>query len=270
MSIQREDHPIGVLDSGVGGLSVLREIRKALPDENLLYVADSGYAPYGERSAAFIEARSIAIVEFFARMRAKAIVVACNTATSVAVDALRSRFLLPIVAIEPALKPAAAITKSGTVGVLATSRTLESGRFAKLVSNHATGIQVLIQPCPGLVEQVEKGDLAGPATRSLVNQYVSPLLEQGADVLVLGCTHYPFLEPVIQAVAGPSISVIDPAGAVARELRRRLQQHDLVAGTDCPGTNRFYTTGSPVQVKGVIDRLWTAAVTVEELPSARS
>jgi len=262
-----ENGPIGVLDSGVGGLSVLREIRRDLPTEDLLYAADSRHAPYGERTAAFIEARSVAIVEFFASVQAKAVVVACNTATSVAIDALRSRFSIPIVAIEPALKPAAAATRSGTVAVLATSRTLESDKFAQLLSRYGTGINVLIQPCPGLVEQVEKGDLFSRDTRLLVERYVLPLLEKGADILVLGCTHYPFLDPLIRAVTGPSVSIIDPAEAVARELRRRLQQRGLLSSRDRPGTERFWTSGAPETVKRVVDRLWVTRVDVQPLPS---
>ena len=170
--------PIGVFDSGVGGLSVLREIRSELPGEDLLYVADSGHAPYGDKSTELIEARAIAIVEFLLSQHAKAIVVACNTATGVAIKMLRARFSVPIVAMEPAVKPAVAITRSGVIGVLATSRTIASDNFARLHERFGADVKILMQACPGLVEQVETGDLAGGKTRALIERYVLPLLEQ--------------------------------------------------------------------------------------------
>ena len=174
-------------------------------------------------------------------------VVACNTATGIAVDALRASFTLPIVAIEPAVKPAAARTRSGVVGVLATTQTLASERFSKLVETHAAGVRVVTQPAPGLVERVEAGELSTAATRALVEQYVRPLVDSGADTIVLGCTHYPFLSAVIQDVAGTSITVIDPAVAVARELRRRLEAGGLLAPEARVGRERFWTTGPPEQ-----------------------
>ena len=163
--------PIGVFDSGVGGLSVLHEIRRELPNEDLLYVADSGHAPYGDKSAQVIEERSIAIVEFLISQHAQAIVVACNTATGVAIKTLRTRFWIPIIAMEPAVKPAAAHTRSGVIGVLATSRTIASDNFAKLHERFGADVKILMQACPGLVEQVEAGNMSGDKTRALVEQY---------------------------------------------------------------------------------------------------
>jgi glutamate racemase len=259
-------NPVGVFDSGVGGLSVLREIRRELPNEDLLYVADSGHAPYGDRPEQFIEARSVAIIEFLVDQGAKAIVVACNTATGAAIATLRSRFAVPIVAMEPAVKPAVERTQSGVVGVLATRRTLLSGNFAKLVERFGAGASILAQPCPGLVERVETGDLSGDTTRSLVEQYVVPLLEQGADTLVLGCTHYPFLAPLIQDIAGPDVSLIDPAVAVARQLRRRLESHGLLSHGLHPGTERFWMSGFPGRMAPVISQLWLADVEVQGFP----
>ncbi len=185
--------PIGVFDSGVGGLSVLRAIRDELPGEHLVYVADSGCAPYGERSAAFVVERALTITDFLVRQGAKAIVVACNTATGAAVESLRERFTIPIVAIEPAVKPAAARTRSRVVGVLATTGTLSSPNVGKLLANYGADVEFVIQPCPGLADQVEKGDLDSDQTRDLVRRYVQPIVDKGADILVLGCTHYPFL-----------------------------------------------------------------------------
>lgn len=259
--------PIGVFDSGVGGLSVLREIRRALPHEDVLYVADSGFAPYGDREADFIERRSDAIVRFLVREGTRAVVVACNTATGVAIDALRARFSIPIVAIEPAIKPAAVSTRSGVVGVLATTATLSSSKFASLLDRHGAAVQVVVQPCPGLVEQVEQGDLDGPTTRALVARYIEPLLQQGADTLVVGCTHYTFLTPLIRACAGPEVLVIDPAPAVARELRRRLELEGLGPRTDGePATDRFWSSGPLDQAARVLGQLWAGGTVVRALP----
>lgn len=258
---------IGVFDSGVGGLSVLREIRRELPGEDLLYVADSGHAPYGDKSTELIEARTVAIADFLLSQNAKAIVVACNTATGVAIKILRARFSVPIVAMEPAVKPAVAITRSGVIGVLATSRTIASDNFAKLHDRFGADVKILMQACPGLVELVEIGDLASGETRALIKRYVLPLLEQGADTLVLGCTHYPFLAPLMQEVAGPTVTIIDPSAAIARELRRRLSGADLLSNEHRAGTEQFWTSATTDVAQTVIVQLWRANVDVQRLPS---
>ncbi len=258
--------PIGVFDSGVGGLSVLRAIRQEHPHENVIYVGDSGFAPYGERSHDFVQGRAAAITEFLIQQGSKAIVVACNTATGIAVDLLRARFPgTPIVAIEPAVKPAAAKTKSGVVGVLATSGTLASPNVTKLLNTYGVDVEILTQAGTGLVEQVEKGELSGARTRALVEQYVRPLINKGADVLVLGCTHYPFLLAEITQVAGTGVEILDPATAVARELRRRLDTAGLLASDDSPGTERFLTTGDPIAVSRIMTRLWGSEVAAEQM-----
>jgi glutamate racemase len=261
--------PIGVFDSGVGGLSVLREIRRELPAEDLLYVADTAHAPYGDRDAEFIRERALAVVARLTEEDVKAVVVACNTATGLAVDALRARYTLPIVAIEPAVKPAASQTRSGVIGVLATTQTLASTRFSKLVDTHASGVEVLVQACPGLVTQVEAGDLSGPKTRALVAEYVRPLLEQGADAIVLGCTHYPFLRAVFEEIAGPAVTIIDPAVAVAREVRRRLAASRVLSSDAPPGTERIWTTGPPDRSRAVMAALWGKNVDVTLMPTSR-
>jgi glutamate racemase len=257
--------PIGVFDSGVGGLSVLQEIRRALPNEDLLYVADSGHAPYGDKSRQFIEQRSIAISEFLVSLNVKAIVVACNTATGAAIATLRSRFSVPIIAMEPAVKPAAALSKSGVIGVLATSRTLASDNFVQLFARYGADVQIVGQACPGLVEQVEAGDLSGPQSRILLERYVLPLLERKADIIVLGCTHYPFLASLIQEIAGPTVAVIDSAAAVARELYRRLDAGYLLAVEARIGTECFWTSGSLAQARPVVSQLWKADIRLEVL-----
>jgi glutamate racemase len=266
--VTTSDRPVGVFDSGVGGVSVLREIRRALPAEDLIYLADSAYTPYGDRPAAVITERSIAMVALLEREAVKAVVVACNTATGIAVEALRARFAIPIIAIEPAVKPAAARTRSGVVGVLATTQTLASERFSKLVETHAAGVRIVTQPAPGLVERVEAGELSTAPTRSLVERYVRPLLDNGADTIVLGCTHYPFLSAVIQDVAGSGVTVIDPAVAVAKELRRRLETGGLLAPEGRVGNERFWTTGPAEQSQAVIAQLWGHPIEVTRAPSA--
>ncbi|MGZ5043375.1 MAG: glutamate racemase [Methylobacter sp.] len=261
-------NPIGVFDSGVGGLSVLREIRRALPSEDLLYVADSAYAPYGDKSQQFIEARSIAITEFLISRQAKAIVVACNTATGAAVATLRSKFLMPIIAMEPAVKPAVETSQSGVIGVMATSRTLVSDNFVKLFARYGEHAKILGQACPGLVEQVEAGDLSGAKTRLLLEGYVLPMLEQGADTIVLGCTHYPFLAPLIREIAGPNVAVIDSAAAVARQLQRRLEVAGLLADAAKVGTECFWTSGALDKAKPLVAQLWKPDVETYALPAS--
>lgn len=255
--------PIGVFDSGVGGLSVLREIRRELPHEDLLYVADSAYAPYGDQPPEAIEARAIAIAEFLLERDAKALVVACNTATGAAARLLRSRYRVPVIAMEPAVKPAVARSRSGIVGVLATRQTLASDKFSHLVASHG-GAQVLTQACPGLVERVEAGDLMGEETRALLAGYLQPLLSQGADTLVLGCTHYPHLAPLIADLAGPEVLVLDSGIAVARQVRRRLAEVGLLAPPRA-GRDFFWTSGHPEKIHKVMVDLWGDGIELRPL-----
>jgi glutamate racemase len=255
---------IGVFDSGLGGISVLKEIRQRLPTASLAYVADSAWVPYGPRSDDFIRQRAQALTRFLVEHGADLVVVACNTATAAAVPMLRATMKVPIVGMEPAVKPATAATRNGIVGVLATVGTLQSARFAALLDQFGANIQVLTRACPGLVEQVEAGDLDGPRTRLLVRHYVQPLVEGGADTLVLGCTHYAFLRPVVEAVAGPDITVIDTGAAVAR----RVQQ---VAESIGPGFQRssgtaFWTSGDAAALSGPLRKLWGERVNLADLP----
>ena len=246
-------------------MSVLLEIQKALPAEDLIYVADSAHAPYGDKPVEEIQERAFRIVELLLQQPVKAVVVACNTATGVAVEALRARWSVPFVAIEPAVKPAAAATKTGIVGVLATRQTIASPRFARLAETWANGARILAQPCPGLVEQIERGELATEKTRELVASCVRPLVEQGADMLVLGCTHYPFVEPLVASVAGPGVAILNPAAAVARELRRRLAESSLLASGTHAGTTRFRTSGSPEHLAAMLATLGIQGAQVSAL-----
>ncbi|MBF0411889.1 MAG: glutamate racemase [Desulfamplus sp.] len=261
-----KDAPVGVFDSGVGGLSVFREIRRYLPSENLIYVADSGYAPYGNRSTNFIEKRATAIAHFLLDLKVKAMVVACNTVTVVAVNRLRSWCPVPIIAMEPAIKPAATVTKSGVIGVLATSQTIASPSVSRLCAMYGSNVNVLLQPCPGLVEQVERAELNTISTRAMLTNYLAPLIDKGADTIVLGCTHYPFLGQMIQEVAGSDISIIDPAAPVARELSRQLINHQISAIPSNFGTEKFFTTGSITHVQKVTSILWGQPVDVHCVP----
>ena len=255
---------IGVFDSGVGGLSVLRHIRAQLPSLPLLYVADSGHVPYGDKTQDYIRERSLVLTEFLIRHGAAAVVIACNTATAAAAAPLRARFTLPIIAMEPAVKPAVSATRSGVVGVLATVGTLESARFAALLEQYAGEVEIVTQACPGLVEQVEAGELDTAATRALVARYTQPLLERGADTLVLGCTHFPFLKPAIAAAVGPNVVLIDTGEAVARQLVRRLPSALATAERADP-EERFWTTGDPSAARRIIAALWGRAATVAAL-----
>ncbi|VXC48844.1 Glutamate racemase [Pseudomonas sp. 8Z] len=244
--------PVGIFDSGVGGLSVLREIRQLLPNESLLYVADSGHVPYGEKSPEYIRERCVRITEHLLAQGAKALVLACNTATAAAAAELRERYPnLPIVGMEPAVKPAAAATRTGVVGVLATTGTLKSARFAALLDRFASDVRVITQPCPGLVECIEAGELQAPATRELLQSYVAPLLAEGCDTLILGCTHYPFLRPLLSALVPASVSLVDTGAAVARQLQRLLQQHD-VQGVGPARPTCYWSSGEPERLRKVL------------------
>jgi glutamate racemase len=257
------DAPIGVFDSGVGGLSVLKAIRRELPHEDLIYVADSANAPYGDQAPGFIAERTDLIARFLVASHAKAIVVACNTATVVAIDQLRAWCPVPVIAMEPAIKPAAMGTKSGVVGVLATSRTVASASVARLCSQYGANAKILLQPCPGLVECVERGELSSPATRALLSRYVAPLLEAGVDRLVVGCTHYSFLAALIGDIAGPNVEIVDPAVSVARELARRLGANRRPAARASPPGERFFTTsGQTAAAQSIMSALWGASVAV--------
>ncbi|MEQ1546450.1 glutamate racemase [Methyloglobulus sp.] len=263
----RRENPIGIFDSGVGGLSVLREIRKLLPNENLLYVADSAHAPYGDKTKEFILERSTTIVDFFISRQVKAVVVACNTATGAAVKEIRPTIRPTIIAMEPAVKPASEKTKTGVIGVLATSRTLTSNNFQILLTRFSDQVKIIPQACPGLVEQVELGDLNGDKTRALVAQYVLPLITQNVDFIVLGCTHYPFLASLIQELVGSSITVIDSGSAIARELKSRLEKAEILADRNYSGSVQFWSSDETGKAKQVISQLWGDDVDLSNLPA---
>jgi len=248
---------IGVFDSGVGGLSVLREIRAQLPAARLLYFADSAHVPYGSRSLDEVRGFSLAIADFLLAQGAEATVVACNTASAAALLALRERLAVPVVGMEPAVKPAVEHSHSGVVAVLATAATFQGALFAAVVERFAHGVEVIPQVCPGLVEQIERGELDTLATEALLRSCLEPLLGRGIDALVLGCTHYPFVRPLIERICGPGVRVIDPSAAVARQVRRVLSVVDGAA--DGGGSTIYYTSGDAAQFNHALQALGCSA-----------
>jgi glutamate racemase len=259
---------IGVFDSGLGGLSVMKAVRELLPKENLHYFGDCFYAPYGDRSSSFIEERSQKITDYFLRHRAKAIVVACNTATAVAIPALRKKCPVPIIGIEPAIKPAVQSTRSGAVGVMATTRTLESDRFASLLKRFSRDdVRIVCVACKGLADAVEQGAFDTPETLRLLSDYLRPMQEAGCDRIVLGCTHYPFLtQSIRRTLQNDSIELIDPSKAVARQLKRKLEESASLS-TEGAGRNFFVISGPADQHVRPLSMLWGEPVAVEGLSS---
>ena len=247
---------IGVMDSGVGGISVLKHIHALLPHENLLYVADSKYAPYGSKTAAEITSRCMIIADFLMSKNVKALVVACNTATAAAIDELRETFNIPIIGMEPAVKPAAEASKNGVIGVLATVGTLKSAQFAALLESYGRNVKVLTQACVGLVECIERGELTQNSTRQLLKKYCTPLLAEGADTIVLGCTHYPFVRPLIEEIVGSNVAIIDTGAAVARQLQKKLVESNLLETAVKPADIGFWTNSKAENAAQVIEQLW--------------
>lgn len=261
--------PIGIFDSGMGGLTVLQAIRKALPQERLLYIADSSHAPYGDKSPEYIQQRALTLTRFLLEHGVKALVIASNTTTAAAADLLRATFPdVPIVSVEPGLKLAVASTKTGVVGALVTVATSQSTRFAALLERFRQDVKVIIQPAPGLVEQIERGDLTSLTTRALVERYVRPLLSAGADTIVLGSTHYPHLRPLIAEITGPEVILIDTGEAVARQLCHVLEARQLLSASSAPGEVQFWTSSDVQLAQQVISLLWGATVSVRQLPGA--
>ena len=257
---------IGIFDSGVGGLSVCRQVAQQLPAENLIYFADQAHVPYGPRSMSQIRQYATAITHFLLGQGARVIVVACNTASAAALYHLRAAFPhVPFVGMEPAVKPAAESSRNGVIGVIATPATFQGELFASLIERFASDVQVLTQVCPGLVDAVEAGEWDAPATEALLRDCLDPLIQAGIDTLVLGCTHYPFLTAVISRVVGPHVNIIDPAPSVARQVARvwTCQQgkcqppaRAALARDKAPaGRWALYTSGAPGPLSALAARL---------------
>ncbi len=243
--------PIGIFDSGVGGLSVLRALRAQIPAQPVIYLADQAHVPYGPRTLEEVLHFSREITRFLLAQGADTIVVACNTASAAALQPLRREFpSTQFVGMEPAVKPASEHTRSGVVGVLATPATFQGKLYASVMERFAQHTRVLEYTCPGLVEEIEAGRLEGPRARQILADGLLPMLEQGIDTVVLGCTHYPFAIPIVQEIVGPGVRVIDPAPAVARQIGRVLAARGTLAGSGAPGAVRYITTAAgPAQLE---------------------
>lgn len=242
---------IGIMDSGVGGLSVFREAVKLLPHERFIYYADNANCPYGDKSAAFICERARAITELLISKGAQVVVVACNTATAAAISTLRAEYDIPFIGMEPAVKPAALGTKTGVIGVLATAGTLKGSRYLETKGHYQDDVKIVEHVGRGFVELVESGDLHSENTFRTVEESVRPLLDAGADRIVLGCTHYPFLREVIEKIAGPQVQVIDPAPAVAKHLLEVIGEKGIELGNSI-GENEFMASGTDAVLKKMI------------------
>ncbi len=261
--------PIGIFDSGAGGLSIFQAIRKTLPREDVIYLADSANAPYGDRSTHYVLQCSSDSTKYLLNAGVKLIVVACNTATSVAIESIRTWCPVPVVAVEPAIKPALAMTKSGVVGVLGTTRTIYGDNTKALCARYGTGKTIKLQPCPGLVDQIESGNIQSDTTYDLLVDYTKPLLDAGADVLALGCTHYSFLNSMLSAIVGDKIQIVDTAPAIAREVGHRLEMENLATRTTRHASSRFLCSGSSDRAAVVFSNLLGSSVTVEAVGIAQ-
>jgi len=257
--------PVGIFDSGVGGLSVLREIQAALPAESVYYVADSANAPWGDKPPEFVRDRGLKIARFLVAQGVKAIVIGSNTGTAGSAEALRSDLAVPVVGIEPGIKPAVNASKSRVVGAIVPAAVGESNRLASLLDRFSTDVRVIIQPVPGLVEHVEAADLDGPELRRKVEGYLRPMLDAGADTIVLGSTHYVFLKPLIAELAGRQVALIETGAAVARRLAHVLDERDLRADGEAT-SERFWTSGDPRTSSRVMSALLGRPIKVERLP----
>lgn len=237
-------NPIGVFDSGVGGLSVLRAIRELLPSQPVIYLADQAHVPYGVRSLEEVRQFSHAVTRYLLSMGCRLIVVACNTASVAALKSLREEFTeIPFVGMEPAVKPAAEQTHSRVVGVLATFATFQGQMYNSVVERFAQGVTLLQDHCPGLVAQIEKGEFNSPTTEKILRNALEPMMEKGVDTVVMGCTHYPFVIPLIKKITGPDVQVIDPAPAIARQVKRLLENRGWMPPAEPIAGVKFITTG---------------------------
>lgn len=256
---------IGIFDSGVGGLSVLREIHALLPAQPVLYFADQGHVPYGSRQIEEVRAFARGITRYLLGQGAQLIVIACNTASVAALKILRDEFpQIPFVGMEPAVKPAAEQSLSRKIGILATEATFQTAMYASVVDRFAHGVTLMEDPCPGLVSQIEKGNLAGKETRAILTRALEPMVNAGVDTIVMGCTHYPFVIPLIHELAGSQLRIIDPAPAVARQVRRVLEANNLLNPGSDVAMVRFVTSGDVAQFQQALHSLIGVEAPVEK------
>lgn len=258
--------PVGIYDSGVGGLSVLREIRAALPAESIDYIADSAHAPWGDKPPGYVRERGLKLAGFLVEQGVKAIVIGSNTGTAGSAEAVRAALTIPVIGIEPGIKPAVAATRTRVIGAIVPAAVGESDRLASLLDRFGSDVNVVVQPVPGLVEFIEAADLDSPELRRMVEGYVRPMLDAGADTIVLGSTHYVFLKPLLTEITDGRVTLIETGAAVARQLSRVLNERGLLAQGGA-GQDRFWTSGDPATSSRVISRLLGRAVEVAALPS---
>jgi glutamate racemase len=258
--------PIAIFDSGVGGLSIAQCINHRLPNENLLYVADTLHAPYGDKTAEFIQQRVNEIAYWFIERNAKAIVVACNTATVNAIDQLRKNISIPVIGVEPAIKPAVNLSKNKKVAILVTKATAENQRFLTLVAQYSHNSEVIIQPCPGLVEVIEQDKKNSPECELLLSKYLQPLLDKGVDTIVLGCTHYPLVKGIINKICGANVIIMETALPVTEQLQRQLAQHNLINPSDKLGTTRFYSSKHGDMQQALFTHIWQQSLQLNSYP----
>ena len=251
------DKAIGVFDSGMGGVSTLIEIRKLLPQENIIYFADSGFCPYGVKPLPVVRKRVLAVAEYLLNQDAKVLVIACNSACTAALDAVREHLpQLPVIGIEPAIKPATEATGNRKVGVLATALTLRGDRVLRLIDKYGVATEIFKMPAPDLVTLVERGIVNGQEAEFAVDRYLQPLLRKGIDTLILGCTHFPFLRPLIEQRGGAHLKIIDTGAAIARQTLRVLEKNSIVNTNLRTGVVRFITTGEIAAVRAALGSLW--------------
>lgn len=248
-------NPIGVFDSGIGGVSVLTAIRRELPTLDLIYVGDNAHLPYGEKTMEEIRTYTKGVIDFLVAKGCKVIVIACNTASAAALKFLRTEFPDTVfIGMEPAVKPAAEQTQTGVVGVMATTATFQGELFASVVERFANGVKVIQQPCPGLVQQIEAGELDSTETEKMLRSWIEPMQKQNIDRLVLGCTHYPFVRDAIHRIVGNKVQIIDPAPAIAKQVRRVLESRGKIT-EEGHGSITWYTSGNPIHFASTLLKL---------------
>ena len=262
VKVAGSNRPVGIFDSGVGGLSIAKAIAHQLPNEHLVYVADSLYSPYGEKPVDFIQARVNKISDILLSQQVKALVIACNTATVNAIDQLRERINLPIIGVEPAIKPAAQQSITKNVGILVTQATAENQRFKNLINQHKNDAQVHIQACPGLVELIEANQINSEACNILLKQFLTSLLAKNVDTLVLGCTHYPFLTEKIQNIVGSHMTLVESALPVSLQLTRKLNEQGLLNSSIEPSIHTFLSSNANAQQEKLFNSLWHSSLTL--------
>lgn len=258
--VPNSSQPIAVFDSGIGGLSIAKCIKKELPNESLIYIADQAYSPYGNLTPAEIVKRVNVIADKLIQLNAKALVIACNTATVNAIDQLRERISIPVIGVEPAIKPAAEQSKLQKVGLLVTQSTAENPRFLTLVDRYKGNADVNIQPCPKLASTIEQGDTNSTKVTTLLTEYLTPLINAQVDTIVLGCTHYPFVAKQIQQICGDHIKLVETALPVTKELIRQLANKQLLAGSLSTPQYYFYSTAATAHKQAIFEQLWLTPV----------